>query len=246
MSLYSIFQRLPIIKTIVKIANHYAYDADPRAGNEFAPLRLWIRTIGATSLFAALLSAVALSATYEFKIGSGWSSLLLRENFNQLAELLKQLIGGISVTPKELETTHPLINPGELVLDVFPDLLGFGIGVYALIFSLSAPMLQLLQTHIEAEISAAKRIAGSALLLNASMGYPLLIITLALLVAVFQKLFPENKVLLVLAWFGFWYGCIVLIELIGVLFGLGENDALDKLDESTKLPTRENCEHPKV
>jgi len=83
---------------------------------------------------------------------------------------------------------------------------------------------------VNEQLKASQRKQGSVLMLNASLAFPLLVIAVSFLPAVFQQMYPSNQLLIVLTWVDFWYGIVVLIELIGVLFALGEQDALDKLE----------------
>lgn len=131
--------------------------------------------------------------------------------------------------PKFSQIKDPFDKPGELIISIFPNLLGFGIGVYALVFALAPKSLQLLQIQIDQQLAAGTRKAGHALMLNSSLAYPLVIIALSLVPAIFQKLNPTSQSLIIFSWFVFWYGVVVLIELLGVLFALGEQDGLDKI-----------------
>jgi hypothetical protein len=131
--------------------------------------------------------------------------------------------------PEFFNLIDPFDKPGQIVTSIFPNLLGFGIGVYALVFALAPRSLQLLQSQLEGEIAAGKRKEGHALMLNASLAYPLVVITLSLIPAIFQQLNPKSLALAWFTWIVFWYGVVVLIELLGVLFALGEQDGMDKI-----------------
>lgn len=218
--LYRIFRKIPILKTIAKIINVYVFEGDPRARNKSAPVGLWIKSIG-----IPLFAACALATLTLYKFISFPDFYLLNGSFDVRAfeNFIKAL------TPSINEIEKPFNSPGTLLTSIFPNLLGFGIGVYALIFALAPESLQLLQNHIASNIRAGKRKHGSALMLNASMAFPLVVISIAVIIGIFQQLFEESKPLIFFTWLIFWYGIVVLIELIGVLFALGEQDALDKI-----------------
>jgi len=132
-------------------------------------------------------------------------------------------------TPELLRLREPFDKPGQLITSAYPSLLGFGIGIYALVFVLAPKSMRLFQKQIDEEINSGARKEGHALMLNASMAYPLLVLTLSFIPAVLQQLSPASQILSIFTWIVFWYGIVVLIELIGLLFALGEQDGLDKI-----------------
>ncbi|MER0215699.1 MAG: hypothetical protein DU481_05775 [Nitrosomonas sp.] len=120
--------------------------------------------------------------------------------------------------------------PGNLIVSIFPSVLGFGIGVYALIFGLSNILVKKLQESLDDRKETDKAKIGSVLMLNVDMAYPLLVITLTLGIGVLQQIFINSQVLELAAWFALWYSMIMVIEILAVLFGLGEHELLNKLD----------------
>jgi hypothetical protein len=218
--LYRATQKIPILKTITKIVNSYVFEGDISAMNRFAPPRLWLRHIIWPMSFAAIVTLLLVSPHISFpsfylKFGARF------ENVNGIIQ---------AITPSISEIEKPLDAPGSLITTIFPNLLGFGIGVYALIFALAPKSLQFLQTHIAEKITKHERKQGSALILNSSMAYPLIVVTIIISIGTIQQLLPTNRGLIVFSWLSFWYGILVIIELIGVLFGLGEQHTIDKLD----------------
>lgn len=118
---------------------------------------------------------------------------------------------------------------GDLIITVFPSLIGFGIGVYALIFALSKSVIAELQKTIEERRQKDPNLTGSVLAINAEFAYPLLVLALATCIGVLAKLYPDSAKLIFLSWAAFWYGSIMVIELIHSLFLLGEAELLDRL-----------------
>lgn len=216
---YRLLVRIPIVSTILKIINGYVFEGDPRAMDYFAPARLWVKTLLPPISVSLLITLWLLKDFYFFP---NWSSYYFSFGGDFASTLQK-------IDPQAMTIRSPFDEPGNLILSVFPNLLGFGIGVYALIFALAPRSLQFLQEHISHQISTAKRKQGSVLILNSSLAYPLIVIAVSLLPGMFQKMYPSSQLLIACTWILFWYGIVVLIELIGILFGLGEQDTLDKL-----------------
>ncbi|WP_139284239.1 hypothetical protein [Salinicola sp. MIT1003] len=120
--------------------------------------------------------------------------------------------------------------PGELIISIFPSLLGFGIGVYALIFSLKSTIIRELQKTFIDDLQPNPK-PGSALILNAEMATPLLIALGTITIGILQKIFPYANSLSIISWTALWASIIFMIELIITLFGLGENAILKQLPE---------------
>lgn len=116
-------------------------------------------------------------------------------------------------------------NPGEIIISTFPSLIGFGIGVYALTLVLSDSLVR----EFQASIINKKNKAGSVLMLNSDLAYPMLILIITLSIGILQSVFIDSKNLCVTTWFMLWYSFIVIVEMLGVLFGLSNNSLLDKL-----------------
>lgn len=202
MQIYKKIVSIPIIGTIVYIANCYAFGGDPNATRKFASPWAWVKV-----LFAPLLISSALS------LATVWP---LAVDFYFHREF-------------DLCTLSPFAKaPGDLIASVIPSLLGFGIGVYALIFALAAPIVAELNAQIETLKKAKLKKHGSALVINSDLAYPLMVLVLSLVVGVFQK-GSSSIELVLLGWLAFWYSIVMTFEVIGVLFGLGDQALLDKL-----------------
>lgn len=217
--LYRLIQKIPVLSTILKISNAYVFEGDLRAMDHFAPLRLWLKSIGMPLLVAAILTY---AVVHQFI------------TFPHLKEILSEKCISMScwfhaITPIFQPIEKPFDAPGALITSVFPNLLGFGIGVYALLFALRPQWLHDFHTHLARQVAQNKRKQGTALMLNSSMAYPLIVMTLGLCPAAFQQSFPGNQSLIVATWLCFWYGIAVVIELIGILFSLSEHDTMDKI-----------------
>lgn len=203
MGVYTALKKVPIIGTITYIANSYAFGGDRRAKTQFAPLRAWAR-----QFLVPVLISVGLSLTMIWSAlaeGAGWDSSF---NWSALDDFAKR--------------------PGELAVAVLPGLLGFGIGVYALIFALASSFVRDFAALIGKRRAANSKHYGSVLVLNADMAWPLVAIALATITAIFQRKFATSPMMVGLSWFAFWYAICATIELIGVLFGLANNSLSDK------------------
>ena len=99
----------------------------------------------------------------------------------------------------------------ESIISIFPSLLGFGIGVFALIFVLPSGLIEKLEQRKEA--------AGfDARILPPDMAYPLLVLALALASAVIMDFLPETWLGYLLLVFFLVYGLLMIIELISMIF----------------------------
>lgn len=116
-------------------------------------------------------------------------------------------------------------NPGSIIISTFPSLIGFGIGVYALTLVLSESVV----SNFQKIISGKNNTSGSVLMLSSDLAYPMLILVITLSVGILQGVFIDSYKLCVVTWFMLWYSFIVIIEMLGVLFGLSNNSLLDKL-----------------
>jgi hypothetical protein len=188
-----------VLGTILHITNSYVYNGDARSSEEFAPLSKWGRKFA----FKFFIVFLCLAAMFKNEI---W--LACTFNFYDF--------GLVSVNT---------YSPGERIISIFPSLIGFGIGVYALLISISDSIVKELQENIEkSSINS-----GSALMLSSDLAFPLLVLILTLIVGVVQVSFDRVPFFILLAWFMIWYSFIVIIEMLGVLFGITNNSLLDKL-----------------
>lgn len=207
MSIYEQLLRIPLIGTAVYIANCYVFGGDREAVSRFAPLSLWLK---------ALFVPVGLSVVL--------TGIVLWPLVEKLASTHKLTIAGLSKFAQA---------PGDLVVSVVPNLLGFGIGVYALIFALAGPIVRDLEDSIDELKRAKLKKQGSVLAINSDLAYPLMVLVVVLALGVFQK-GNDSIELLIATWVAFWYALVVLLEVIGVLFGLGDHSLLEKLEATRK------------
>ena len=204
MTPYRILLKIPVVGTLVYIANCYAFAGDANATREFAGLRAWFKVLFVPVMWAVLLSA---GVCWQFV----WELVVERHVcFSVLGQFAKA--------------------PGDMILAVVPSLLGFGIGVYALVFALAPSFVRDFQKTIE-EVKALKpNRRGSALMINSDLAYPLTVLVVTLAIGVYQKGFDSDW-LIIVAWVAFWYSVVVMVEIIGVLFGLGDSSLSDKLSQ---------------
>jgi hypothetical protein len=188
--MFKIFTKIPILGVLLKVFNSYAYEGDIAADERFAGTRAWIR-----SFFfpCALSSAVAL--------------ILMPDIVNSLFQcnILRYQVS---------------LAPGPLSTSILPNLLGFGIGVYALIFALDRKLVQDLQGGFETHNKNNKK-TGSALLLNTEMALPLIVITTTVSIGIFQQIFSDLVVLKFFSWFSLWLSLYFTLDLINNLFMIG-------------------------
>lgn len=210
MSPYRILLKIPVVGTLVYIANCYAFSGDTRATREFAGLRAWFK-----ALFIPLLLASVLAAGVCWPLV--WKLLVERR-------LCFSLLSAFAKTP------------GDTIVSIIPSLLGFGIGVYALVFALAPAFVRELQKTIDQTRTLRPNRYGSALMVNSDLAYPLTVLVITLVVGVYQKGYPSDW-LIIGAWVAFWYSIVVMVEIIGVLFGLGDSSLLDKLGQKDASKT---------
>lgn len=178
--------KIPVIKDILLVFNAYLWRGDTMFVSRFAPPLFWI-----SRLWARL--GLALCITFVF-YGNDFIPCF---NFDLI----------------------PISKPEtgyDLVLSIFPNLLGFGLGVYALIFSLPGLVDR-------KDITDTK----SSNLLNADMGYPLLIMVIAILVSLIAKACDGKFFLAGASFFLLIYGILLLLELISLIF-MGAAKAINK------------------
>lgn len=209
MSVYTFLRKIPMFGTMLFIANTYVYNGDFKSESELAGPVYWWRAMGSSLILASLLSAGTLWPMTEGVLFSG-----------------RLCTSGLS---------DFLLKPGTLLISVIPNLLGFGIGVYALVFALGTSFVREVHNSIEKKRSNVANNGGSVLMLNSDLAYPLMILVVALAVGILQQAFDSSTSLVIVAWVTVWYALMVTLEVIAVLFRLGEHSLLDK---SMKAPAK--------
>lgn len=97
-------------------------------------------------------------------------------------------------------------DPGEYILGAVPDLLGFAIGVFALIFAIPNKFLDFIRNR-KGNFKPKE--------IPANVSYPLVALSYTLLASFFLQLFPnENPVVVFLETFIFIYAFEMIMELI--------------------------------
>jgi hypothetical protein len=191
--------KIPIIGVLVVIANSYVWGGNFSADEKFAPPWRWLKVLGPAVLIAAGLTL--------------W----------MLWPVMNSVIDGVPPRLKDLSAISQ--KPGEIAVSVLPNVLGFGIGVYALIFVLSE---KLLNSFHSASMS---KDGSTALAINADMAFPLLIMLAAIGVGILQQRSPESIRWVLVSWFLLWYALILALCLISSLFRLGEVSIVEKISE---------------
>jgi hypothetical protein len=200
--LYNFFRNIPILGTAIGILNAYSYRGDVNASKEFAGIAAYL-----SALWRPLLVALILTS---FSIHPWLQALMCGE------------------IPSTVKLSQFSSSPGSVTVSIFPSVLGFGIGVYALMFAIPERLVRDLDKLLTKAIESGKRKRGSVLMLNSDLGYPLIVMTIALAVGVLQQAFSNAIWLVVLCWFTFWYAIVSIVEIIGVLFQLGDHVILEK------------------
>ncbi len=123
-------------------------------------------------------------------------------------------------------------NPAEYFLGVISSLLGFGIGVYALIFSTSGKMIRDIQ---EAHIAAnnGKEEKTSVLSINSDFAFPLIFLTTTIIILTFQLVFNESKLLKIFSYFMIFMSFSMTYKLIFAIYVFGKNIILEKHSDSS-------------
>lgn len=197
--MYKWLSGLPFFGIIVTILNSYVSAGDFDSDKRCAPLSEWFRVLSPGILLSMVLALFTFAPACSF----GWPIICKFQGFRSA--------------------------PGALITSLLPNILGFGIGVYALIFALSSKFVKLF--HAKAEMAKKSGSRISVLLLNAEMAFPLLVLVFSLVVGVIQQAYPEGEWLIGVGWFFLWYSLIETAGLIGVIFRLGEQALFDKVEE---------------
>lgn len=106
------------------------------------------------------------------------------------------------------------IQPESIVLGIFPSILGFGIGVFALLFALPKEFVD----KIEA---LAKKYPDKGVSINtlpSDMGFPLMVYTLIMILSVVLSSLPDTTAVLITSYSILIYGLVITLELIASIF----------------------------
>ncbi|MFA0405377.1 hypothetical protein CWN94_21895 [Vibrio splendidus] len=120
--------------------------------------------------------------------------------------------------------------PADTILGAFPSILGFGIGVYALMFIMPSDFLSFLQ---ERKDKGAK--IGPEMV-PVDMGFPLMSYVLVMFIAAVNKFYPESYYFKLASIWALFYGLAMTVELISFLFV--SSKMIQKIRSSNNKPTR--------
>lgn len=98
--------------------------------------------------------------------------------------------------------------PADTILGAFPSILGFGIGVYALMFIMPNDFLSFLRT----------RTSMKPEIVPVDMGYPLIAYVIVMFIAAVNKFYPESYHFKLISIWALFYGLAMTVELIAFLF----------------------------
>lgn len=201
-------RKIPVLGNLAWLANAYAFGGDRRSRTELAPIRLWLKAFFWNILIACVIT---LATLHEFT-----------------ASVVQHLTCGTQVI-KTLPGNGP--NASATILSIFPNLLGLGIGIYALLYALDATVVRAMHQSLEKARREGTRKHGSVLMLNSDMAFPLCALLLIIALGIVTQFFPTMW-LQAISWVAFWYGALLIFELIMLLFALIDNSLLGKLDRS--------------
>lgn len=208
MKIFINIKKIPVAGTLIKITNAYVYNNDDSANDRFAPFHLWIKKFAIKTIITLLF--------------------LLYIFFDQIKldhYYLPKLIGEIPET---------LSKPGSIIYTIMPSLLGFGIGVYALLFAINGNLLRRLHDLLVSKKNENKTFNGSFLMLNSDLAFPLTFILITLFLGVLQIASPNSLGLIFISWFFLIYSFIALLEIIGVIYSLVDVIMTDKFKEKNQ------------
>lgn len=102
-------------------------------------------------------------------------------------------------------------HPADTILGAYPSILGFGIGVYALMFIMPSDFLSFLKK------SSQKSNIGPEIV-PVDMGFPLITYVLIMFIASISKIYPDIKTLNLISLWALFYGLAMTVELVSFLF----------------------------
>lgn len=159
------------------------------------------------------LYRVANAYAFEGKAGSHSSTAPIKQWWHRVFKLATSIaIFVVLITSLIDEPINKwAFNPSSTILSIFPSILGFGIGVYALLFVMPKDFFQDLANK-ENERKFGPEIVP------VDMGYPLVIFITVMFIAVISEVFPTSTILKYISLFSLFYGLAMVVELITFLF----------------------------
>jgi len=200
--IYRQLLKVPVFGEVLLITNTYTFDGDLTSNYVVAPVGMWFKKHFSSLLIAILLAILSTpDRWFSEEILQYWPAIVTGE--------------------------HKL-TPGSLIISIFPNMLGFGIGVYALIFGLSSILIKKIHQNL-IESKSGQNSPGSVLLLNADMAYPLMIMTSSLAIGIFQQIYIKSEAFEAVTWVALWYSLLMVFEILTALFALGESELISKV-----------------
>lgn len=138
-----------------------------------------------------------------------WERILKKASYVAVFTLVLTLVGTAGEKPL---ITQQLI--ADQLLGVFPSLLGFGIGVFALVFVLPSEFVRELQGRRE-------KIGFDASILAPDMAYPLLVMAVILFIGSCLLYLPPSFLGSYIGGFALFYGIAMALELVSMIFTTG-------------------------
>lgn len=120
-------------------------------------------------------------------------------------------------------------EPSDTILGAFPSILGFGIGVYALMFIMPSDFLSFLNRRYKSGESSV-----SPKIVPVDLGFPLIVYVLVMFVAAINKVFPEPYQLRLLSLWALFYGLAITVELILFLFSSSNTIQLIRSEQNSE------------
>lgn len=246
--LFSLCIRIPVFGGILLVLNAYVSNGDALANTRFAKPFEWIFKF-VLPLFFSAAATVFLSPPELVKSCNSCSILHINNWIitkipdwlvvivpDWLVERIPNFFMEVINKPiNECVVSSGINNIGGEIISIFPNLLGFGIGVYALVFGLSTDFIKDIQEEICKNKLDGRSSTKTILVLNAEMAYPLLVIALTIVAGVISKSLHGNEIVEFCTFILFWYALIMIFELLITLFNTGEALLMRKAAKKEKV-----------
>ncbi|WP_285466951.1 hypothetical protein [Vibrio sp. D420a] len=144
--------------------------------------------------------------TVEIASFGQWWKRILRKAWYTLV-----FVSGLVLIAPEKICKSPWV-PADTILGAFPSILGFGIGVYALMFIMPSDFLTFLKERKERGAKIGPEIVP------VDMGYPLMTYVLVMFIAAVNKFYPESYYFKFASLWALFYGLAITVELVSFLF----------------------------
>lgn len=119
-------------------------------------------------------------------------------------------------------------NPSDFFLGVISSLLGFGIGAYALVFSVSGKILKSINEYYSNSESKTEY-KPTILSINSEFAFPLITLTITLIILTIQNIIREIIFIKFLSIFFVFFSITMMYKLIINLYNFGKLVILEKI-----------------